>query len=211
MSTATDEARSAEFLALCAEMLDKRRLIVVSNRGPVEYHVTSEGPLQARRGSGGLVTALSTLTRNIDFTWVASAMGEGDRRALENSEGASIPSTLPGHRFSLRYVTTPRRVYHKYYNILCNPLLWFLQHHMWNASYTPNVDHAVHDAWENGYVTVNRAFADAVVAEAAQSSEPPYVMVHDYHLYLVPMYIREALPEARPPASPAVGNVKISK
>ncbi len=184
------------FLELCAEMLGDRRLIVASNRGPVEYHVNSEGRPQARRGSGGLVTALSMLTRNVDFTWVSSAMGEGDRRAWESSEGASIPSTLPGHRSSLRYVTTPRRVYHKYYNILCNPLLWFLQHHMWNASYTPNVDHVVHDAWENGYVAVNRAFADAVVAEAAQGSEPPYVVVHDYHLYLVPGYVRQELPKA---------------
>ena len=196
MSTATDKARSAEFLTLCAEMLEQRRLIVVSNRGPVEHHVTSEGQLQARRGSGGLVAALSSLTRNVDFTWVASAMGEGDRRALESSEGASFPSSIPGHRFSLRYVTTPRRVYHKYYNVLCNPLLWFLQHYMWNASYTPNVDHAVHDAWENGYVAVNRAFADAVIAEAAGSSEQPYVMVHDYHLYLVPGYVRQELPKA---------------
>ncbi len=193
---ATGETRIAKFLELCAEMLEHRRLIVVSNRGPVEYQVTPDGQLQPRRGSGGLVTAFSTLIKNIDFTWVASAMGEGDRRALEASQGSSTPSTLPGQRFSVRYVSTPRRVYHKYYNIFCNPLLWFLQHYMWNASYTPNVDRAVHDAWDNGYVAVNRAFADAVVAEAANSPEPPYVMVHDYHLYLVPGYVRQELPDA---------------
>ena len=193
---ATGEARSASFLGLCAEMLARRRLIVASNRGPVEFSVTPDGQLQPRRGSGSLVTAFSTLTRNIDFTWVASAMGEGDRRAWESSEHSSIQSTLPGHRLSVRYVTTPRRVYHKYYNILCNPLLWFLQHYMWNASYTPNVDGPVHDAWENGYVPVNRAFAESIVAEAARSPEPPYIMLHDYHLYLVAGYVRQELPDA---------------
>jgi len=87
-------------------------------------------------------------------------------------------------------------VYHKYYNTFCNPLLWFLQHYMWSASYTPSVDSAVHDAWENGYVAVNRAFADAVVAEAAGRDEPVCVLVHDYHLYLVAGYLREEIPGA---------------
>ena len=195
-ATATGDTKIAKFLELCDQMLEHRRLIVASNRGPVEYFVTADGQLHARRGSGGLVTALSSLIKNVDFTWVASAMGEGDRRAWASNEGSSIPSDLPGHRFSVHYVTTPRRVYHKYYNIFCNPLLWFLQHYMWSSSYTPNVDGAVHDAWENGYVVVNRAFADAVVAEAATSPEPPYVMIHDYHLYLAAGYIRERLPDA---------------
>ena len=80
------------------------------------------------RGSGGVVTALSSLAQMVDFTWVASAIGEGDRRVSENGLGPRLPSPLPGHRIYLRFVVTPRRVYHKYYNIFCNPLLWFLQH-----------------------------------------------------------------------------------
>ena len=54
----------------------------------------------------------------------------------------------------------------------------------------------MHDAWSDGYVEVNKAFAQAVIAEAQESSEPPIVMVHDYHLYLVPDYIRQAIPRA---------------
>ena len=96
----------------------------------------------------------------------------------------------------MRYVVTPRRVYHKFYNIFCNPLLWFLQHYMWSSPYNPNVDDSVYDAWETGYIPVNRAFAEAVVDEAKHSASPPYVMLHDYHLYLAPGMVREALPEA---------------
>ncbi|HLG79244.1 MAG TPA: hypothetical protein VKX46_22725, partial [Ktedonobacteraceae bacterium] len=38
--------------------LHAKRLIVATNRGPVEYYVTQNGSLKARRGSGGVITAL---------------------------------------------------------------------------------------------------------------------------------------------------------
>ena len=177
-------------------MLKDRRLILASNRGPVEYHVSPDGRLQAQRGSGGVVTALSTLTNYVDFTWVASAMGDGDRRIAQQAEGGRIKSPLPGQSLFLRYVVTPRRMYHKFYNIFCNPLLWFLQHYMWSSPYTPNVDETVYDAWHTGYIPVNKSFADAVVDEAKHSTLPPYVMLHDYHLYLTPSMVRQALPDA---------------
>ena len=177
-------------------MLKDRPLILVSNRGPVEHRLTRDGHLQARRGAGGVVTALAGLTRYVDFTWVASAMGEADRRAAVEASGESIRSPLRGHHLNLRYVITPDGTYHKYYNVFCNPMLWFLQHYMWSSPYTPNIDETIHDAWTSGYLPVNRSFADAVVAEAKDHPAPPYVMVHDYHLYLTPLYLREALPEA---------------
>ena len=195
-STAIKRDRSALW-ALVDELLEQQRLILVSNRGPMEYHVQPGGELHPRRGSGGVVTALSGLTNYVDFTWVASAMGEGDRRAAEESGGLATPSTLPGQQVSVRFVTTARRAYHKYYNIICNPLLWFLQHYMWSSPYTPRVDNVVYDAWEHGYVQVNQEFADAVVEEAGRSSLRPLVMVHDYQLYLVPRMVRERLPNAR--------------
>ncbi len=191
------ERGSGRVIELCHDLLGRGRLILASNRGPVEHRVMPTGQLQARRGSGTVVTALSSLTRHVDFTWVASAMGEGDRQAAAMSEGASIKSPLPGQCVSLRYVVTPRRVYHKYYNIFCNPLLWFLHHYMWSSSYTPNIDINVYDAWENGYKVVNEAFAQSIIAEAQNSGDPPYVIVHDYHLYMVPGYVRQGLPNCK--------------
>ena len=190
------ETRGASLLELCNRLLGQRRLIMVSNRGPVDYHITADGGLQARRGSGGVVTALSSLARQVDLCWIASAMSEGDRRAAAEAEGGSITPPLPGQQVALRYVMIPRRVYHKFYNVFCNPLLWFLQHYMWNSPYTPNLDLSTHDAWENGYVPANQAFADEVVREARESLDSPVVMLHDYHFYLVPKLIRQQLPEA---------------
>ena len=190
------DPRRDELHTLCSSLLGQRPLIVASNRGPLEFHLTPDGDLRPRRGSGAIVTALNSLTQNFEFTWVANAMGEGDRRATELAEGGRIRSPLLNQQVSVRYVVTPRRVYHKFYNILCNPLLWFLQHYMWSSPYTPNVDSVVYDAWETGYRPVNQAFSEAIIAEAAQASAPPIVMLHDYHLYLTPGMIRSEVPEA---------------
>ena len=186
----------ADIKRLCDNMLGQRHLVLASNRGPVEHQMTPGGHPEARRGSGDVVTALSSLTQNVKFTWVASAMGEGDRIVSNNGEGPHIKSPLPGHKINLRYVVTPRRVYHKYYNVFCNPLLWFLQHYMWNPPYNPNVDAIVHDAWSEGYITVNQAFARAVVQESQERGRPPIVIGHDYHLYLMPEFVRQEIPDA---------------
>ena len=185
-----------ELTELCEAIFSQRPLILVSNRGPVEHQMSGDGRPEARRGSGSVVTAFNSLAQKFEFTWVASAMGEGDRVVSENGQGPHIKSPLPGHEINLRYVVTPRRVYHKYYNILCNPLLWFLQHYMWNPPYNPNVDAAVHDAWESGYIPVNQAFANAVISEAQAVELAPIVIGHDYHLYLMPEFVRKEVPEA---------------
>jgi len=193
------ESGTADLKQLCQTVLSQRPLILVSNRGPVEHQMTPGGRPEARRGSGSVVTALNSLSQTLEFTWVASAMSEGDRVISNNGRGPHLKSPLPGHKINVRYVVTPRRVYHKYYNILCNPLLWFLQHYMWNSPYNPNVDASVHDAWQEGYVSVNQAFAQAVIEEVKESAsggKPPIVMGHDYHLYLMPEYVRQAMPQA---------------
>jgi trehalose 6-phosphate synthase len=186
----------ADLEQLCVELLARRSLIVASNRGPVEHHLNPDGPPEARRGSGSIVTALSTLAQTAEFTWISSAMGEGDRVISNNGNGPHLRSPLPGHRINLRYVVTPRRVHHKFYNVICNPLLWFLQHYMWNPPYNPNVDSSIHDAWTSGYVRVNQAFARAVIEETQENRLPPVLITHDYHLYLVPRFVREEVPAA---------------
>ncbi len=186
----------ADLDRICDTLLSQRSLILASNRGPVEHYVAPDGRAEARRGSGGVVTALNSLAQTAQFTWIASAMGEGDRLIAGTSQGSSYKSPLPGHKIGLRYVVTPRRVYHKFYNVLCNPLLWFLQHYMWNPPYNPNVDASVHDAWQGGYVPVNQAFARAVVDQARDNELPPVVIGHDYHLYLLPEMVRQEIPDA---------------
>ena len=185
-----------KLIEVCRELLGEQRLIVASNRGPVEYTIAPDGELAAHRGRGGLVTGLSAVSQFSKITWVASAMGEADRRAAQSAEEGTIASPLPGQNIAVRFVVCPRNTYHKYYNVFSNPLLWFLQHYMWNPPYTPNIDASTYDAWQHGYVAVNRAFADAIVGELRRARSSGIAMLHDYQLYLAGKMVRESVPDA---------------
>src|ERR1043166_7252528 len=146
-------------------MAGRRKLIVVSNRGPGTYG-RSGGGGGRRRGGGGLVTALRSLVLHHDVTWIASAMSEEDRvAAAENNGEAFEEAARNGSTFQLRFVAHDRQAYDWFYNVIANPMLWFVQHHLWDLATAPSIDHGVHHAWNEGYVHVNRAFAAAVLDE----------------------------------------------
>jgi trehalose 6-phosphate synthase len=174
----------------------RRKLIVVSNRPPVAYHRDENGARVARRGGGGLVTALRSLVALHDVTWVASAMGEEDRAVAEEAGGRSIDEIArDGSPYRLRLVAHDEAAYDWFYNVVSNPMLWFLQHYLWDLAHAPNLDRGLHLAWEEGYVAVNANFADAVVAEL-EAQPDAAVWFHDYHLYLAPRFVRARRPDA---------------
>jgi trehalose 6-phosphate synthase len=161
----------------------RRKLIVVSNRGPVAY----EPDGSVRRSSGGLATALRSLLRYHDVTWIASAMTDGDReRAGE---------TLEQDEHRLHLVAHDQQAYDWYYNVVANPMLWFIHHSLWELAYTPKVDSAFHRAWTDGYAEVNAGFARAVLTELEREPSAA-VFFHDYHLYLAPRRVREERADA---------------
>jgi len=173
----------------------RRKLIVVSNRGPVTY-TRENGERVARRGGGGLVTALRGLVTHHDVTWIASAISEEDRALAAESRGEAVDETLAnGSAFRLRLVAHDETAYDWYYNVVSNPMLWFLQHYLWELAYTPSLDIALQNAWDEGYVRVNEGFADAVIEELELEPDTA-VFFHDYHLYLAPRFVRERAPEA---------------
>src|SRR5918999_6125504 len=147
-------------------MVERRRVIVVSNRGPSSFTRDEDGNRVARRGGGGLVTALRSLVAHHDVTWIASAITEEDRAVVDEASGEAIEELArDGSPYRLRLVAHDPAAYDWFYNVVANPTLWFLQHHLWNLPYAPVVDPGLHHAWEDGYLTVNATFADAVLAE----------------------------------------------
>ena len=196
MPSAADlHARSdAELGAAASALLGDRRLIIATNRGPVTFVAGADGSLRARRGSGGLVTALGQVGHHVPVTWVAAAMSEGDRRAAADPK---LLRDLAGgdDGLRLRFASVERSVYDAAYNVIANPLLWFLQHQMWNLPERPVIDAGVMRAWERGYVPMNEAFARAILAQA-RGDRSPRVMLHDYHLYCAAAPIRRARPRA---------------
>ena len=176
-------------------MATRRKLIVVSNRGPVSFGRV-DGERVVRRGGGGLVTALAGLLGQHDVTWVASAMTHEDRVVADENAGSALDDVArDGSPYRLRLVAHDDEAYHRYYNVISNPLLWFVQHRLWGLADGPDVDPGIWKAWREGYVTVNRAFADAVCSELEREPDAE-VFFHDYHLYLAPGVVRERAPAA---------------
>jgi trehalose 6-phosphate synthase len=175
----------------------RRKLIVVSNRGPVAFARGVDGNRVASRGGGGLVTALRGLIAHHDVTWIASAMSDEDRIVAEERGSEAIEErTRSGAPYRLRLVAHDPVAYDRYYNVVANGTLWFLQHYLWGLASEPDLGAAFRTAWVEGYVRVNRAFADAVVEELDRDPDAA-VSFHDYHLYLAPGYVREQRPDAR--------------
>jgi trehalose 6-phosphate synthase len=174
----------------------RRKLIVVSNRGPITYARGADGERLARRGGGGLVTALRSLVSHHDVTWIASAMSDEDRAVSVEAGGAAIDErSRDGSPFRLRLVAHDETAYDWFYNVVSNPMLWFLQHYLWELAYEPSIDVALQHAWDGGYATVNETFAEAVLEELELEPEAA-VFFHDYHLYLAPRLVRERAPDA---------------
>jgi trehalose 6-phosphate synthase len=96
----------------------------------------------------------------------------------------------------LRLVEVDQQAHDDFYTVIANPLLWFLQHGMYGLALAPVLTRREHAAWDDGYVAVNRRFADAVVEEVQARGGRALVMLHDYHFYLVAREVRERCPEA---------------
>ena len=127
--------------------------------------------------------------------WVACARTDDERKlAAEHAAGMTMPLIQSAGR--LHYVTPNPDQYDLYYGVIANPVLWFIQHYLWDLGNEPVIDERIHQAWERGYVAVNRQVAAKVVELGKAATERPLVLVQDYLLYLVPAMVRQALPAA---------------
>ena len=164
--------------------------IVVSNRAPVE-----PGPRGTmRKGAGGVVTALLTVAEATGAAWVACARTRAERDRASGDRPVEVAGL--GASFQIHYATPEPDAYRWYYSVISNPLLWFLQHYLWDLTYEPLIDDRYWRAWRDGYVLVNRLMAERVAAVARDLPRPPLVLTQDYQLYLAPSIIRGLVPNA---------------
>ena len=171
---------------------DAAPLVLVSNRGPVTFQ--DDGTV--KRGTGGLATALIGLASHRDAVWIASAMTDRDVEVAEEHGGKAFEIEAPeGGEFRVRFVASDPEAYDRFYNIFANPMLWFIQHYLWDQSNAPDIRRHEVEAFEFGYNVVNEDLAEAVLDEI-DGLEEPVVMVHDYQLYTLPGIVRRARPDA---------------
>ena len=151
-----------------------RPIVLVSNRGPVTFTDTAEGPLRSRRGAGGLISGIGPLVKGTDTIWIAAAMTAGDRQA-------AATGVAEAEGFRLRMLAVDPDTYQLAYDEVSNGVLWFAHHGLWDRPRQPAFDRSWPAAWD-AYRAVNHAFANAVAEVAPRRA---VVLVQDYHLCLV--------------------------
>jgi len=146
------------------------RLVVVSNRAPVEL-VRDGGVVGVRRTVGGLASALDDVMRARGGVWVAWA----------GTDGAEVlGADVTGLPYPIRAVPLGERDLDQYYGGFANQVLWPLCHMFsTRCRFDP-------EFW-TGYQRVNERFALAT-AEVARTGD--VVWVNDFHCCLVPGRLR---------------------
>ena len=164
---------------LVGRELNEYRLIVVSNRQPYAFRVEN-GNLVGEMPPGGLTAAIDPLMRACGGTWIAQSNGDSDHLAMDADGRIAVPLDSPAYRLRLMDLTEAEN--NGYYYGFSNQGLWPLCH----VAYTePIFDTQDYEA----YKSVNRKFANLVVDEIGAG--PAIVLIQDYHLALLPRYIRQ--------------------
>ncbi|HXE63642.1 MAG TPA: trehalose-6-phosphate synthase [Bryobacteraceae bacterium] len=173
--------------AFVRNRLQGSRLFAISNREPYIHTRDAAGNIHWEVPASGLVTALESVLRACEGTWIAQGTGNADRETADEDGRLLVPPDHPA--YTLRRVWVSPEEESGYYFSVANQGLWPLCHiahtrPMFNAS-----------DWEL-YRRVNRRFADAFLEEA-RHEESPIVLVQDYHFALVPAMIKDVRPDAR--------------
>ncbi len=170
---------SAELQRLMQREISRYRLIVVSNRQPYAFRM-EEGRLLGEMPPGGLTAAIDPLMRACGGTWIAQSGGDSDRLAMDGDGRIAVPLDSPA--YSLRLLNLTEAENDGFYYGFANEGLWPLCH----IAYTEPVFDVQH---YEAYKSVNRKFANLVLDEIGD--EPAIVLAQDYHLALLPRYIRQ--------------------
>jgi trehalose 6-phosphate synthase len=152
------------------------RLIVVSNRLPVEIKHRAGGP-RLSRSAGGLASALDSIWRFTHGAWVGWAGTADSPKANE-----LLKKAARGRSYGFKPVPLSREELSKFYSGFANEIIWPLFHDM------PSRCNFDPEYWEV-YQRVNRRFAQAA-ADVANGKD--VIWAHDYHLMLMGRYLREA-------------------
>ena len=159
-----------------------QRLLIVSNRLPVTIEKRKDG-LYFRPSPGGLATGLGSFYKVYDSIWVGWPGITSDKTDIKERKG--IEAKLMS-QFNCHPVFLSQNDIERYYYGFSNKTLWPLFHYF--------TQYVIHDKnfWET-YKRVNELFSE-VVSKIAKEDDT--IWIHDYHLMLVPQYIRERLPDA---------------
>ena len=169
-----------DLLRLVRRELNDYRLIVVSNRQPYVFSTDESGNLHSEMPPGGLTAAIDPMMRACGGTWIAQSSSYTDREVMDEQGRIPVPFDSPAYNMRLLNLTEEEN--NGYYYGFSNEGLWPLCH----IAHTEPLFDSKHYGI---YQSVNRRFADLVLDEIG--NDPAIVLIQDYHLALLPQYIRK--------------------
>ncbi|MBD3296215.1 MAG: trehalose-6-phosphate synthase [Candidatus Omnitrophica bacterium] len=168
------------------------RMIVVSNRLPFNKKRGDRGGEIWEKSAGGLITGLEPVlneTRGVWLGWDGMPSDDPDSEEVRQVNVSDITSGAEAERgeYTLACVPLSTKEFEEYYNRFSNGTLWGLFHYFFEKS------HIDYHSWKT-YLEVNRRFADAV---RKVSSEKDVIWIQDFHLFMVPYFLRKERPEQK--------------
>lgn len=171
-------------------MPDDISVVFASNRGPVSFVATDDG-FATKDAAGGASPALHAVAKRLKdrAEWIAAAVSDADRAAIAAGAGDELAERVG---YDLYFLDIAPDIYHRYYNIVSNRMLWFANHCLWDEIDIPEFGAREVAAWEDAYQLVNKRFAEAI-AETADLDA--LVLFQDYHLATAPAHLRALRPQ----------------
>ncbi|MGB8224734.1 MAG: trehalose-6-phosphate synthase [Polyangiales bacterium] len=156
----------------------RRKLVVVSNRGPYRHEASRGREERWVRAAGGLVSALDPVLQKRGGVWVSA-------QPAREFEAVTIPA--PRLAYELAQVPLKRAEQRGFYEGVSNAVLWPLLH-----GFEPTI--RLGDAPWSSYLSANQQFAETV---RSMSGPNDLIWIQDYHLMLVPGMLRAKRSKAR--------------
>ncbi len=155
------------------------KTIIVSNRLPVSLQ-HKFGKFEFKPSAGGLATGLGSIYKEGENIWI----GWPGNDVEDPAQRQEVVEELKNLKMAPVFLT--KEDIELYYEGFSNETIWPAFHY-----FTQYINYE--EAYWNAYVEVNRKFCDAIL----EKSDPEdTIWVHDYQLLLLPMMLREALPQA---------------
>ena len=166
---------------------ERRRLVVCSRWLPFGLQRDAEGRLQLHdamaSSRSSKVSAYETVLHRFDVTWVGCPSEEIAPEEVDHTRDvldakSCVPVLLPPEQAERA-------------EVLSAEVIWPLFHYIPLSMLESDTD-MIHQRWED-YTHLNKAFATEI---SKMWKKGDIILVHDYHLMLLPALLRESHPKA---------------
>lgn len=161
----------------------RKRTIIVANAEPYK-HIFQSKEISQLKVPGGLTTGLDPLMLDSDNLWIGWGRGDADFEVTDEDGKVKVPDEERG--YTLKRIKLSKEEQDSFYYGFANNVLWPICHSFLRRA---KIDEGY---WEC-YKEINRRYAESVIQEMGERDR---IWIHDYHLALVPKYIRDRRPDA---------------